>query len=54
MIWKSHFWAYMLRKTIIRKDTCTPTLMEANNIPIVRRMDKENIVYTYNEIFLSR
>ena len=53
MIWKGHFWAYMLRKTIIQKDTRTPTLMEASNISIVRRMDKENVVYTYNEIFLS-
>ena len=53
MIWISHFWAYMLRKTIIQKDTCTPTLMEAKNIPIVIWMVKENVVYTYNEIFLS-
>ena len=51
-------------KPLIQKDTCAPNVhssiiyssqdMEATQVSTNRWMDKEDVVYIYNEILLSR
>ena len=56
MILQSHSWAYIWRK-LIWKDTCSTIYnsqdREATSVSTDRRMDKDDIVYTYNGILLN-
>ena len=60
MILQSHSWAYIQRKNILKKDTCTATFiaplfiisdMKATQVSINRVMDKVDVVHIHKGIF---
>ena len=46
MILQSHFWAYIQKKTLIRKDTCT-SMFTAGLFTIVRTWKQRKCLLTY-------
>ena len=56
MTQQSHFWAYTPRKPDLketRAPQCSSQDMEATQMPISRRMDKEAVVHIHHGILLS-